>query len=92
MTKISLPFEDHIVYHEHYPARGYLSSMGYKIVLGVGEAQKVPKMVIEWPDRTTSIFDNLEVNKEYEIGYDKVHKSKNNISKPQNIYTEKTHL
>ena len=88
-TKISLPFEDHIVYHEHYPARGYLSSMGYKIVLGVGEAQKVPKMVIEWPDRTTSIFDNLEVNKEYEIGYDKVHKSKNNISKPQNIYTEK---
>ena len=88
-TKISLPFEDHIVYHEHYPARGYLSSMGYKIVLGVGEAQKIPKMVIEWPDRTTSIFDNLEVNKEYEIGYDKVHKSKNNISKPQNIYTEK---
>ena len=88
-TKISLPFENHTVYHEHYPARGYLSSMGYKIVLGIGEAQRIPRMIIEWPDRSTSTFDNLEVNKEYEIGYDEVYKSNPKTSTPQNIFTEK---
>ncbi|MDB9913357.1 VCBS repeat-containing protein [Flavobacteriaceae bacterium] len=74
-TKISLPFKDKTIYHEHYPARGYLSSVGYKIVLGLGAAQKIPKMIVEWPDGKVSILKNLEVNKQYGISYNKTQKS-----------------
>ena len=74
-TKISLPFEDKTIYHEHYPARGYLSSMGYKIVLGLGAVQKIPKMIIEWPDGKVSILKDLEVNKQYGISYNKTQKT-----------------
>ena len=68
-TKISLLFKDQTIYHEHYPARGYLSSMDYKIVLGIGNVQSIPEMKIEWPDGEISILSNLEVNKEYGISY-----------------------
>ena len=68
-------FKDKTIYHEHYPARGYLSSMGYKIVLGLGAAQKIPKMIVEWPDDKVSILKNLEVNKQYGISYNKTQKS-----------------
>ncbi len=76
-TKISLPFDNQTIYHEHYPARGYLSSMDYKIVMGLGDVQQIPKMLIEWPDGTNSILTNLEVNKEYSISYNKTQKIEN---------------
>ncbi len=73
-TKISLPFNDKIIFHEHYPARGYLSSMDYKIVLGLGDIQRIPEMKIEWPNGTVTVLTDLEVNKQYGISYNKTQK------------------
>ena len=76
-TKISLLFDHQTIYHEHYPARGYLSSMDYKIVLGLGNVQKIPEMKIEWPNGEISILSNLDVNKIYGISYNTTQKVKN---------------
>ncbi|MGV6829138.1 MAG: VCBS repeat-containing protein [Flavobacteriales bacterium] len=68
-TKITIPLSNQTIYHEHYPARGYLSSVDYKIILGLGNLQKIPKLILEWPDGKTSTFLNLEVNQELTINY-----------------------
>tara|TARA_R110000787_G_scaffold59922_13_gene135919 strand:- start:14528 stop:17929 length:3402 start_codon:yes stop_codon:yes gene_type:complete len=88
-TKISLPFDNQTIYHEHYPARGYLSSMDYKIVLGLGDIQLIPEMKIEWPDGTVSILTDLEVNKQYGISYNKTQKVKNEPLIASKTHTEK---
>ncbi|MFT4801003.1 MAG: hypothetical protein ACI93N_000768 [Flavobacteriaceae bacterium] len=88
-TKISLPFDNQIIYHEHYPARGYLSSMDYKIVMGLGDIQLIPEMKIEWPDGTVSILTNLEVNKQYGISYNKTQKIKRDPIIASKTNTEK---
>ncbi len=41
-TKITISLEDQILYHEHYPFRGYLSSVGYKTILGLGTNENIP--------------------------------------------------
>ena len=74
-AKISIPFENKTIYHEHYTSRGYLSSTGYKIIIGLGSEKIIPELIIEWNDGTTSIINDLEVNKEYGISYDKTTKT-----------------
>ena len=68
-------FENKTIYHEHYTSRGYLSSTGYKIIIGLGSEKIIPELIIEWNDGTTSIINDLEVNKEYGISYDKTTKT-----------------
>ena len=78
-TKITIPLEDQTIYHEHYPARGYLSSVDYKIILGLGAIQKIPKMIIEWPDGKTTSLINIDVNKEIIISYNDLQKFNSTI-------------
>ena len=74
-TKISIPLENKIIYHEHYPARGYLSSVDYKIILGLGALQTIPKLIVEWPDGKVSELINVAVNQEMVISYSNLDKN-----------------
>jgi hypothetical protein len=69
-TKISIPLENETIFYEHYTAKGYLSSVDYKIIIGLGSLQIIPKMIVEWPDGKVTNIINLEVNKEITISYD----------------------
>jgi len=75
-TKITIPLENQTIYHEHYPARGYLSSVDYKIILGFGAVQEIPQMIIEWPDGKVTNLVNVPVNKEITVSYDDLQKTK----------------
>ncbi len=60
------------VFQEHYPTRGFQSSMDYVITMGVGEQEKVDELRINWPDNTYSIVTNVEVNQRLEIDKSKI--------------------
>lgn len=48
---------------EHYPVRGYLSSMLGDVIIGVGNAKEVDSVYIVWPDQTFQKLENLDFNK-----------------------------
>ena len=49
---------DLISYYEHMPMRGFQSSMGYQIVLGVGNRSQVD-VELYWPDGKRSFYEDL---------------------------------
>ena len=80
-TKITIPLKDQTIYHEHYPSRGYLSSVDYKIILGLGTIESLPKLIIEWPNGKVTNLIDVAVNKEIIISYDALQKSEKVIDK-----------
>ncbi|MEP2935111.1 MAG: VCBS repeat-containing protein [Gilvibacter sp.] len=68
-TKIDIPTKDGHIFHEHYPARGYLSSVDYNIVLGLGTMAIVPEIKITWADGKTQTLTNIATNQKLEIAY-----------------------
>lgn len=55
------------VYHEHMPIRGFQSSMGYKMVIGLGDSKVVDSVEVFWPDLTRSVVYNVEANQTLEM-------------------------
>jgi len=90
-TKITVPLENKTIYHEHYPARGYLSSVDYKIILGFGTLQEIPKMIIEWPDGKVTNLVNVALNKEVIISYDDLQKT-GRVLETKPTFLQKTEL
>ena len=68
-AKVRVPFGEETIYYEHYPARGYLSSMDYNIVLGVGTQQQVEAIEVTWPDGKVSVLNNVGANQKITINY-----------------------
>lgn len=66
-SKIKVYKGGEVYYREVVPARGFQSSVDYKQIIGLGKETSIDSMIIIWPDRTYSKFDNLEVNKVYNL-------------------------
>ncbi len=47
---------------EVLPVRGFQSSMDYKQIIGLGKESAVDSVVVLWPDRTTTMYKDLQVN------------------------------
>lgn len=54
---------------ELYNARGYLSSMNYELIFGVGSLDMIDSVKIIWPDQSVSFLRNVETNKGYLVSY-----------------------
>ena len=52
---------------EHFPSRGFQSSVTHKLHFGVGNAEKVDSVFIFWPDNKTSLLKNLPTDKTHVI-------------------------
>lgn len=50
--------KERLSYYEHMPMRGFQSSMGYHIVLGVGNRREVDVELL-WPDGVRSFYSNI---------------------------------
>lgn len=48
---------------EIIPSRGFQSSMDYKVIIGMGDKTRVDSMVIQWPDRSYSVYVDPLLNK-----------------------------
>ncbi len=47
---------------QHYPQRGFQSSMEPGLLFGLGASQQVDKLEITWPDKRTQVLENLPAN------------------------------
>ena len=66
-SKIKLFAGGQILTRELVPSRGFQSSVDYKIIIGLGSITQADSMIITWPDRSYSIFQNPELNKVHTI-------------------------
>ena len=62
-TKIKIYKGNQIFYRELIPSRGFQSSMDYKQIIGLGKNTSVDSMILIWPDRTYTKYNNLQLNK-----------------------------
>lgn len=49
-------------YQELAPMRGFMSSVDYKLVFGLGPASTVDTLLVDWPDGRVTLLTNLPVN------------------------------
>ncbi|MDC7997884.1 FG-GAP-like repeat-containing protein [Gilvibacter sediminis] len=68
-AKVTLTLDDQIVYYEHYPSRGYLSSVDYTAVLGIGTAAQVSSIEVIWPDGKTQSLSAVPANSRVKLSY-----------------------
>ncbi|MCU0346011.1 MAG: VCBS repeat-containing protein [Saprospiraceae bacterium] len=47
---------------QHFPQRGFQSSMEPGLLFGLGASQQVDKLEITWPDKRTQVLENLPAN------------------------------
>lgn len=57
-SKVTLYTDDKRFYQEHFPARGFMSSVDYKLTFGIGDVDTVDSLKVQWPDgRVTILLD-----------------------------------
>jgi hypothetical protein len=62
-SKIKVFKDGKVFFREVQPSRGFQSSVDYKQVIGLGNLTQLDSMIIVWPDRTFSKYENPEINK-----------------------------
>lgn len=60
-TKVSIYYGDEIQYQEFHPTRGYASSMDHMLHFGVGSAQRIDRVVVEWLDGSVQELTDIPV-------------------------------
>ncbi len=66
-AKVKVTTGKGIQVQELFPTRGYQSSVDYKLVFGVGDAQKISKIEVRWPNQQISIVENVEPNQTLQL-------------------------
>ncbi len=54
---------------EHFPTRGFQSSMNIPLSIGLGDVQEVDKIELIWPDNTVQTLQNWQGKKQMELTY-----------------------
>ena len=47
---------------ENFPSRGFQSSVDYKMIIGLGKISRIDSMIVTWPDRSFTKFENVAIN------------------------------
>jgi hypothetical protein len=66
-SKVMIYANDQIICREQEPVRGFQSSVDYKLTIGLGKISRVDSMMIEWPDRSITKYQQPELNKSWTI-------------------------
>lgn len=88
-TKITIPLENKTLYYEHYPTKGYLSSMDYNPIIGLGDLDTIPEIEIQWFDNTFSRLENVAVNQRVNLDYQSMKKEKVGIDEGPTILNKR---
>jgi len=54
-------------YMEHYPTRGFQSSMDYKMTIGLGDKSQVDSLIIRWPDGSARVLSDVAIDQKISI-------------------------
>jgi enediyne biosynthesis protein E4 len=66
-SKITAWANGRSIYQELNPMRGFMSSVDYKICLGLGACENVDSLVIAWPDGRTTAMKNVKPNQHLQL-------------------------
>lgn len=89
-TKVTIYTDAGLQYQELHVSRGYMSTVESILHFGLGAAEKVNKITVQWPDGTTLEKNNIESNNVLTIKY--ADGSKRQLSEPKQapLFTEIT--
>lgn len=73
-TKLVFSRDGQTFVQELYNSRGYLSSMNYELVFGLGSIETIDSVKIIWPDHKVSYLKNVTANATYDLIYDEMDK------------------
>ena len=68
-TKITLYKGQQTQYNEHYPVRGFQSTVEENIHFGLGAHQSIDSVLIEWPDGRQQLFRQLTADQMLTVDY-----------------------
>ena len=68
-ASISIYFNDKHQYYEHYPSRGYLSTVDDRAHFGTGSVSVIDSIRVKWPDGKMQVVTNVQVGKLVTITY-----------------------
>jgi enediyne biosynthesis protein E4 len=66
-SKIQVFASGQVFTRELVPARGFQSSMDYKLIIGLGALAHIDSVLIHWPDRTASFIAQPVINQLHRI-------------------------
>jgi hypothetical protein len=61
-AKVTLRRGDRMFFQELSPSRGFQSSVDYLLTFGLGQADRVDSVTVEWPDRRVSTVKDVAAN------------------------------
>lgn len=79
-AKVSVYAKGKQHYHELIPTKGFQSSVAYTLTVGVGNAMAIDSVEISWPDQSSSVVKNIEINALTVINKNETHKSNKTVS------------
>ncbi len=79
-SKVQLFMGSQILTQEHFPSRGFQSSVDYKLVFGIGTQTKIDSAVITWPNHTKTVLINPAINQTHSINHSQAKTVKQNIA------------
>lgn len=63
-------FNGNIINQELIPSRGFQSSMGYEMTIGLGKTEALDSIRIVWPDEKTQKLENVKANQVLVLHYE----------------------
>lgn len=57
------------LYYEHYPVKGYISTVDNKVHFGLGTTSLIDSIQVSWPDDRTQMLRNVKVNDLLTLNY-----------------------
>ena len=69
-TKLSIYTNDQTYFQEFYPARGFQSSVDYKMIQGLNNSIQVDSILVEWPNGKIQKLNQQSPNQLITIEYD----------------------
>ena len=90
-SKISIHYNGRKQFYEHYPYRGYISTVQDIIHFGVGEARRIDSIQVKWSDGSYQLLKNIAVNQLIAIDQAEAGFQNNNYFKESlfPVYSEK---
>lgn len=62
-------YNGHQLYYEHYPTRGYLSTVDDRAHFGLGDATKIDSLIVDWPDSKRQVLTNVNAGGTIKVSY-----------------------
>lgn len=86
-ARVTLYSKGKVQYLEHIPARGFQSSVGDRLHVGLGEADKVDSLRITWPSGTETLMKDIKADQVLKVSEGAAAKSN---AVPENSAPRKT--